>query len=311
MMKKVLCCLTFFTVVCSLAQTKVGVVRFNDTDKFGETELMLNGAGEREKLYAIGLYLDFEVEGPEDGVKVAEKDKEMAVTIKVLSSMNQKGLEKLIRGGIEVATNGNSFKLEDQIRKFIGLLPNDVKKFDIIKILHTKGGKLTVFRNRTILGTMTNMEFKTALFKIWLGENPVDYDLKENLLAAYKPNPVLGKWRMIDKESGVALSVVQVYIIDGKVFGTVEKMMRESERDDVCFKCTGEDKNKKIEGMTILKNLRFSGDKYDGGTYTNVWTGEKADCQIWTEEEKRDVLYVKYKGGGGVHEWRRIKESKK
>ncbi|MCK8522254.1 chalcone isomerase family protein [Aquimarina sp. D1M17] len=311
MMKKVLCYLTFITTVCTFAQTKVGAVRFNDTDKFGETELMLNGAGEREKLYAIGLYLDFEVSGPEDGVMVSEKDEAMAITIKATTTLNHKELEQLIRGGLEVATNGNSFKHEEDIRKFIGLLPHEVKKFDIIRILHSKGGKLSIYKNRTILGTMTSKDFKASLFKIWLGENPVDYDLKENLLAAYKPNPVLGKWRMIDKESGVALSIVQVYIIDGKVFGTIEKMMRESERDDVCFKCSGEDKNKKIEGMTILKGLQFRGDTYEGGTYTNVWNGEVSDCEIWTEEDKRDVLYVKYKGGGGIHEWRRIKEPKK
>ncbi len=310
-MKTVIYYVTFFITLSTFAQTKVGNVHFNDTDVFGESELMLNGAGLREKMYAMALYLDFEVNGPEDGVMVSEKDEDMAITIKATSTVSEDDLKTIIRNGLEVATDGNSFKLEKEIRDFINLLPKGIKKFDIIRILHSKGGKLSVYQNKTLLGAMTSSEFKSALFKIWLGENPVDYDLKDSLLAAYTPNPVLGKWRMINKKTGVALSIVQLYIIEKKVFGTIERMLRESQRDDVCYDCTGEDKNKKIEGMTILKNLQFKGDKYSGGTFTNIKTGEVSDCQIWTEEDKRDLLYVKYKGSNGVQEWRRVREKKK
>ncbi len=310
-MKRVVFYVAFFITTLSFSQTKVGSVHFNDVDVFGDAELMLNGAGEREKLYAIALYLDFEVNGPEDGVMVAEKDSNMAITIKATSTVDEGELKDIIRNGLEVATDGNSYKFEKEIRDFINLLPKGIKKFDIIRILHSKGGKLSVFQNKTLLGSMTNLEFKSALFKIWLGENPIDYDLRENLLAAYKPNPVLGKWRMVDKKTGVALSIAQLYVIDNKVFGTIERMLRESERDDVCYECKGDDKNKKIEGMIIIKGLQFIGGKYSGGTLTNIKTGEVTDCQIWTDEEKRDVLFVKYKGSGGVHEWRRVKEPKK
>ncbi len=311
MMKKVFYYLTFFVTVCSFAQTKVGAVRFNDVDTFGETELMLNGAGVREKLYSMAIYLDFEVSGPEDGVMVAEKDDDMAIVIKAATTLDQEGLKEIVRRGLEIATDGNSYKHEKEIREFVGLLPKEVKKFDIIRIFHKKGGELFVYKNKTLLGSMKSLEFKTALFKIWLGENPINYDLKDNLLASYKPNPVLGKWRMVDKKTGVALSIVQLYIIENKVFGTIERMLRESQRDDLCYDCTGEDKNKKIEGMTVIKDLKFKGDKYTDGTFTNVKTGEVVDCQIWTEEEKRDILFVKYKGSGGTQEWRRVKESKK
>ncbi len=310
-MKKIFYYFTFLITVFSFAQTKVGAVHFNDVDKFGEAELMLNGAGSRDKLYALALYLDFEVDGVEDGIMVAEKDDTMAITLKITSSFGQNELNEIIRNGLEVATDGNSYKLEKEIRKFIGFLPNEIKKFDIFRILHTKGGKLSVFKNKTLLGTMESPEFKTALFKIWLGDNPVDYDLKESLLAAYEANPILGKWKMIDKKTGVALSVMQLYMIDNKIFGAIERMLRDSERDDVCYECTGEDKNKKIEGMVVIKGLRLSDDKYVGGTYTNIRDGKVSDCQIWTEEERRNVLFVKYKGSGGIHEWRRVKESKK
>jgi len=99
---------------------------------------------------------------------------------------------------------GNSFKFEKEIREFIDILPQEVKKFDILKILYKKGGELSVFKNKTLLGSMKSAPFKTALFKIWLGDNPIDYELKEKLLTAYEPNPILGRWRMIDKKTSIA-----------------------------------------------------------------------------------------------------------
>jgi len=235
---------------------------------------------------------------------------DMAITIKSSKSMNQKDLKDFVRNGIEVATNGNGYKYEEQIAKFLSILPSEIKKFDILRFLYKKGGELSVFKNRTLLGSINDKEFKEAFFKSWLGENPVDYDLKEKLLAAYEPDPVLGKWRMIDKKTGIAISVVQIYIIDKKVFGTIEEMMRESERDDVCFECQGEDKNKKIEGLTIIKGLQKGDEKYEGGTFTDIKTGVVSDCQIWIDEEKPGVLFLKYKGSKGVLEWRKIKEKK-
>ncbi len=307
-MKTVIYYVTFFITFCSFAQTKVGSVHFNDVDVFGDSELMLNGAGTRDRMYAMALYLDFEVNGVEDGIMVAEKDDTMAITLKVTSSLEGEELKEIVRNGIERATDGNSYLLENQIRDFINILPKDIKKYDIFRILHKKGGDLMVYRNKELLGKMNHPEFKKALFKIWLGENPVDSELKKNLLASFEPNPILGKWKMVDKKTGVALSVIQLYMLEGKVFGAIERMLRQSERDNVCYDCTGDDKNKKVEGLVVVKRMQLNGDKYTGGKFTNIRDGKVADCQMWIDEEDRDILNVKYKGSGGVHQWRRAKQ---
>ncbi|UZO82490.1 chalcone isomerase family protein [Aquimarina sp. ERC-38] len=290
------------------AQTFVGKIGFNDVDTFDNKELVLNGAGAKDKDYVIALYLNFEVDGPEDGIMVAEKDADMGFTIKMTSSKSKEELKNLIRIGLERATDGNSYVIEEKIREFIDLLPSEMLKHGIFRVSYEKGGVMKLYQNKRIVGTLEDsFEFKKAFFKIWLGTNPVNVELKNELLGTSDINPVLGSWKTFDKETGVALSIVRLYMIDKKLNGTIERMLRESERDAVCYKCTGEDKNQKVEGLVILKDLKLKDDyKYVNGLYTNIVSGKVADCQIWMDEDNQDVLKVRYKGGGGVHEWKRI-----
>ncbi|WP_378185526.1 chalcone isomerase family protein [Aquimarina sp. W85] len=305
--------LVFFGAISLIAtgQTKVGEVFFNDIDVFEGAELMLNGAGEKERMYALGLYLDFEVEGVEDGSRVANKDSDMVISIKIISSsIDGTDLKDMLRNGIERATDGNSYLLENEIRDFIKILPTEINKYDIFKIVYKKGGNLSLYRNKDKLGQINSLKFKKALFKIWLGENPVDEKLKEAVLASYTPNPILGRWKTYDKDTGVAINIVQLYMIEKQIFGSIQRMLRQSERDAVCHLCKGDDKNQKVEGLLIMKNLKHSKDfKYENGKYTDIKTGEVSDCDIWIDEDEMDVLNVKYKGGGGTHKWKRVKDT--
>ena len=298
---------TFFFQI--YAQTIVGKTGFNDVDTFDKTELVLNGAGAKGREYAIALYLNFEVDGPEDGIMVAEKDADMAFTIKMTSSKDKDELKEMIRIGLERATDGNSYVLEDKIRDFIALIPSEMLKYEIFRISYEKGGVMKLYKNKEVVGRLDDAkEFKSAFFKIWLGTNPVDPALKINLLGSSDINPVLGSWKTFDKETGVALSIVRLYMIDKKLYGAIERMLRESERDAVCYKCQGEDKNQKVEGLVIIKDLKSKGNyKYDDGTFTDIVTGEIADSSIWIDDDHPNILKVKYKGGGGTHEWKRIK----
>lgn len=315
-MKKLFFLLFILLVSFNLcAQTKVGELYFNDIDTFQDKELVLNGAGNRDNLYAVGLYLnlDLEINGPEDGIMIAEKNSDMAITIKVTDgSVGCTEIRELLRNGLERATDGNSYLLEKEIRDFLAIFPSEINKYDIFDILYKKDVGISVLKNNELIGTLKNIEFKKAFFKIWLGDNPIDEELKQMLLKAYKPNPVLGKWKTYDKETGVGISVVQLYMIDKKVFGSIQRMLRQSERDAVCYKCQGQDKNQNVEGLVIIKNLKQKDDnRFVDGTYTNINDGSVSNLQIWVDEEQPDVLNVKYRGGGGTHEWKRVKEPKK
>ena len=109
----------------------------------------------------------------------------------------------------------------------------------------------------------------------------------------YAQQGVLGEWKTIDDDTGIAKSIVEIYEKDGKVFGKIKRILREDKRDDRCTKCEGELKNQKIEGMVILKHLTKDGDKYEDGTVIDPENGKSYDAKIWLSEDDPDTLLVR------------------
>ena len=73
--------------------------------------------------------------------------------------------------------------------------------------------------------------------------------------ALMQSQEVIGKWKIIKEETGEARSIVKIYEEDGEVYGQVIRILNEAKRDKLCTKCKGEDKNKKIEGLILMKHL--------------------------------------------------------
>jgi uncharacterized protein (DUF2147 family) len=119
---------------------------------------------------------------------------------------------------------------------------------------------------------------------------------------------VFGKWKTIDDNTGLAKSIVEVYEQNGKVFGRIKKILKEEKRDVRCVYCKGDQKNQKVEGMLILKNLSKDKDKYEGGTVTDPENGKTYDAKMWLNENDPNVLMVRgylsflYR----TQEWKRI-----
>jgi uncharacterized protein (DUF2147 family) len=119
---------------------------------------------------------------------------------------------------------------------------------------------------------------------------------------------VFGEWKTIDDNTGLAKSIVEVYEQNGKVFGRIKKILKEEKRDVRCVYCKGDQKNQKVEGMLILKNLSKDKDKYEGGTVTDPENGKTYDAKMWLNENDPNVLMVRgylsflYR----TQEWKRI-----
>lgn len=117
---------------------------------------------------------------------------------------------------------------------------------------------------------------------------------------------VIGKWKNTNEE-GKVNSIIQIYEKDDKIYGRVDKIMKEEDRDRVCTKCDGDLKNEPVQGMELMKGLEKEGDEYVGGSIVDPKTGKKYRCKIWLEEDNPDVLKVRgyialfYK----TKEWRR------
>jgi len=120
----------------------------------------------------------------------------------------------------------------------------------------------------------------------------------------------LGFWKTVDDE-GISKSIVKIYKSeDGTVEGKVYKILKESERDRLCTACKGEMKNKPIEGLLILKDMKKGGDEYKGGEITDPENGKTYDCKMWLDEDNTDILHVRgyiaflYR----TQDWKRVDE---
>lgn len=129
-------------------------------------------------------------------------------------------------------------------------------------------------------------------------------------LTSTYPQEVFGDWKTVDDDSGVEKSIVEIFEEDGKVFGKVKKILKEDERDVRCTKCEGEQKDKKVEGMVILKDFSEDGNTYDNGRITDPENGKTYDAKIWLKENDHNTLMVR--GYVSVfyrtQEWKRVED---
>ena len=110
--------------------------------------------------------------------------------------------------------------------------------------------------------------------------------------ALMQSKEVIGKWKIIKEETGEARSIVKIYEEDGEVYGQVIRILNEAKRDKLCTKCKGEDKNKKIEGLILMKHFHKDGEEYVDGTIMNPDDGKIYKSKMWLDEDNPDLLNV-------------------
>ena len=91
---------------------------------------------------------------------------------------------------------------------------------------------------------------------------------------------IVGKWKTIDDETGVEKSVVEIYEKNGFYYGKVISIMEDEHRNKKCTLCHGEDQDKPILGLVVIKKLSRNDDIYNGGTITDPKTGKQYRCKI-------------------------------
>lgn len=106
---------------------------------------------------------------------------------------------------------------------------------------------------------------------------------------------VIGKWITIDDETKKKKSVVELYKVDGKLYGKVISLYpREGREDDPkCKKCTDERKNKPIIGMQIVRGLKWDGSEWEDGTILDPENGKVYTVKIWIDPNDHNKLNVR------------------
>jgi uncharacterized protein (DUF2147 family) len=120
---------------------------------------------------------------------------------------------------------------------------------------------------------------------------------------------VIGKWKTIDDETGKAKSIVEIFEKSGKIYGKILEILEDENRNRKCDLCTGNDKDKPILGMTIIKGLTKDEDEYNGGKITDPKNGKQYKCYITLEgKDKLKVRgYIGISLLGRTQYWSRVK----
>ncbi len=153
-----------------------------------EVELILNGAGIRNKIffkiYIAELYLQY----PSNMVeKVIGEEGHKQMIMHFLYDEVPK--EKIVAGWVEgFQENSEKEKVEKLVARIetFNAMFSDVKKGDIIVLAYTPGVGTEVIIRDESMGVVEGKDFNDALLRIWLGTAPVSSDLKEALLAYEK-----------------------------------------------------------------------------------------------------------------------------
>ncbi|MEP6260671.1 MAG: DUF2147 domain-containing protein [Gillisia sp.] len=104
---------------------------------------------------------------------------------------------------------------------------------------------------------------------------------------------IFGKWHTINEETGKPNSIIEIYEEDGAAHGKVLKILKEENRDQRCENCTGDLKDKPIEGLELMKGFEKSGKEYVNGLITDPKSGKQYKSKIWIDEGNPDRLKVR------------------
>ena len=178
----------FLAVIASVvadAQVTLNGITLPASIKQGTTEVVLNGGGIRKKLffklYTGGLYVTAKSKNAAD---IINADKATAFRLTVTSSvLNKDNFSEAIQEGFGKSMKGNTTPLQAKIDALIATFKSeDIKEGDVFELFYVPGEGVKASKNGKLKNTIAGLDFKKALFGIWLGEDPVDADLKAGLI---------------------------------------------------------------------------------------------------------------------------------
>jgi hypothetical protein len=170
-----------------LGAAEVGGVRLEDRVRAGTAELVLNGAGLRKRLffqvYAIGLYLPRKATSGAEAVALAGPKR---VVIRMLRDVDAETFTEALSDGLRANHDAATMQaLAPRIAQLSAIMRElEEAKEGMVIALDLLPGVGTVLsvdgkaRGRPIPGD----DFARALLRVWLGEHPVQDDLKRALL---------------------------------------------------------------------------------------------------------------------------------
>jgi uncharacterized protein (DUF2147 family) len=120
----------------------------------------------------------------------------------------------------------------------------------------------------------------------------------------------VGLWLTVDDSTKKPRSHVRIVEEGGALRGTVVKGLDPNDKPDaVCDLCTDDRKDKPIIGMTIIRNLKKNGEKWDGGDVLDPNNGKVYRALITVTPDNKTLTLRGYIGTpflGRSQTWTRV-----
>ena len=170
-----------------LHAAEVAGVRIDETIKVGSSDLVLNGAGLRSKMfikvYVGALYVTQKASSP---AALLDASTPRRMSLRLLRDIDPDTLY----GTLHERLRGNNSEAElaglsVQIDQFAGIMKQfaHARSGDTVAIDFSADGVGVSF-NGDARGKVASAPFGRALLKVWLGDHPVDASLKKALLGS-------------------------------------------------------------------------------------------------------------------------------
>ena len=159
-------------------------MKLEDKIKLGAGELVLNGAGLRTraifKVYVGALYL---AEKKSTAADVLAQKGAKRVALTLLRKLSAQDLKEAFESGIHANNSAAEIEaMQPRIAELLSLF-TDVKEGDVILIDFLPEAGTAVSVNAAARGKpIPGEDLYRALLRIWLGDKPVDGDLKKGML---------------------------------------------------------------------------------------------------------------------------------
>lgn len=161
-------------------------VDVKETMQLDNQELVLNGAGVRTKMFVDGyiaaLYL---TEKSQNAEAIIAAEKPMAVRLIITSNLiSPKRMSDSTRDGFISSTGGNIAPIAKEVEELISAFKDSVEKGDVFDLVYQPETGVTVYRNGEKKTSVQGLEFKKAMFGIWISKGTIQKDLRTKMLGS-------------------------------------------------------------------------------------------------------------------------------
>jgi Chalcone isomerase-like len=178
--------LFFAFVALPAAAAEVAGVRIDDKTRVANTDLVLNGAGLRKRLfvqvYAIGLYLPQKANRP---AAILEQAGPKRVAIHMLRDVSADAFTEALAEAIRANHSEAEVKgLEPRVKEMASTFAElkEAKKGMALALDWNGNATQVMAQGKAVGKPIEGADFYRALLRIWIGDKPVQDDLKKALL---------------------------------------------------------------------------------------------------------------------------------